>query len=79
MEDALFSNSSVLYQMQEVLSHDLVHFHVCVTVDGVQPGFYFHYMLGRVTSCFWQKFQWNSSAFFVDFDQLFVLHNVITA
>ena len=43
LEDALFSNSSLLYMIQEkfisskISPQGLVHLHVCVTVGSMQP------------------------------------------
>ena len=88
LEDALFSNSSLLYMMQEVfiqsslVPHDLVYLNVCVTVEHLHPGNCDNSSLpdGQSNFSYCQKFQWSSSALvnLISIDQLLILDNVIT-
>ena len=58
LEDALFSNKSVLYMMQEVfipsklLPRNLVYLYVCMTIGGValEVVIAVHHLVDRVTS-----------------------------
>ena len=69
LEDALISDSSLLYLMQEIfipskiLPHNLVHLNVCVTVGNVQYESYDNSSLpgGQCNFTYRQNFQWSSS------------------
>ena len=88
LEDALISDSSLLYLMQEIfipskiLPHNLVHLNVCVTVGNVQYESYDNSSLpgGQCNFTYCQKFQWSSSGLvdLISVDQLLILDNVIT-
>ena len=88
LEDALISDSSLLYMMQEVfipskiLPRDLVHLYVCVEVGRVLPGDCDNSSLpgGQRNFTYCQRFQWSSSALvdLISVDQLLILDNVIS-
>ena len=88
LEDALVSDSSLLYMMQEVFisskifPHNLVRLQVCVTVDRVLPGDCDNSSLfgGQNNFTYCQWFQWSSSALvnLISIDQLLILDNVIS-
>ena len=88
LEDALFSNSNLLYKMQEIfipskiMPQGFVHFYISVTVGNTQPLDCDNSTLpgGRSIFPYTKKFQWSSSALFnlILIDQLFILDNVIS-
>ena len=88
LEGALFSNSSLLYLMQEVLipskilPRGLVHFSIHVTVGSMQPLDCDNSSLpgGRSIFPYYKDFQWSSSALIdlILIDQLFTLDSVIS-
>ena len=88
LEDALISDSSLLYMMQEIfisskmLPHDLVFLRVCVTVGSMQHGSCDNSSLlgGQRNFTYCRTFQWSSSALvdLISVEQLLILDNVIT-
>ena len=88
LEDALISDSSLLYMMQEIfipskmVPRDLVYLRVCVTVGSMQHGSCDNSSLlgGQRNFTYCQKFQWSSSALvdLISVDQLLILDNVIS-